>query len=260
MLKKLLAGLLAAMLVVSVTGCDRTVPVPPPGDDTSAASTASGEDMLADSALTNDQIHALAFGAVLGMRNDMDYKTLAGLPDSYIPDFKEGLEESWDVIDHATAIETLEWLKTEGHRLFYYDDAYNIYMGREETNDELNDFFKAEIDACQPVYDTLKEDYGYTDEELQNVNTTAAWDYDRMVTVARWCYFVGYISEDEAWTYINTAVEMAKADYTSWREYFAGVLYGRTMFSEAIAVSVADKNIADALLLDENSIYNAVAF
>lgn len=70
---------------------------------------------------------------------------------------------------------------------------------------------------------------GYKEQELKQINTLAAWDYGRAVFVARDCYHVGYLSEEEAWQYITLAVLNATNTYSNWREYIAAYILGRAI-------------------------------
>lgn len=214
--------------------------------------------------MNDEQLRALAFGAVLTTRNPMDYNTLEGGPDIFVQSTKQGLVDSWDVTDRESAIETLDWLRDEGHHYtpdpeyYSFDEVYQIIMGQVESDPEELAFFSAEVAACEAVTKALMEDFDYTEEELAAITTVSAWDYDRLVTITRWCYGNEYITEDEAWAYINTAAEKGSADYDDWRGYFAGVLYGRAIWSEDAKFS--DQALAKELLQDSDSIYQKVSF
>lgn len=219
---------------------------------------------------TTEQTRALAFGAVLSTRNDMTFKgNLFGVSDAYQKEYIGSLEEWWDIRDTESAIEALEWLKTEGHGFsnedyYGFDDAYNYYMGREtglpeDEEEYIAESFAVELPGIEDVRNKLISEFGYTELELDEITTLRAWDYDRLVTVARWCYGVGYITEDEAWSYINFATEQGEKDYTSWRTYLAGVIIGRTIWNESSTMESDDEEIVRDLL-SSSSIYNQVSF
>lgn len=45
----------------------------------------------------------------------------------------------------------------------------------------------------------------FAKSDFDQVNTMAAWDLDRAVNIARWSYILGYITEEQAWGYIERA-------------------------------------------------------
>lgn len=248
-----------ALALLALTGCDSL-----PGGQSTPPASAPAASGPAASQFSEEQLRALAFGAVLTARNPMNYDSLPGMAGIFTEAIKEVLVESWDITDRDTAIETLDWLRDEGHHLpvdpeyYSYDEIFQIVTGQVEAQPEELAAFEAEAASCRAVTQALTENYGYTEEELAAVTTVSAWDYDRLVTVARWCYGAEYITEEEAWAYINEAATRGTGDYTSWRTYFAGVMYGRVIWSEDSTFT--DGDIADELLEDSSSIYNQVTF
>ncbi|MDR2423405.1 MAG: DUF1266 domain-containing protein [Prevotellaceae bacterium] len=57
-----------------------------------------------------------------------------------------------------------------------------------------------------------------------------AWDFGRIIFVCRAAFSLGYISEDEAWQYIDNVTDMAKKLYTNWEDYATSYLLGRAMW------------------------------
>lgn len=55
------------------------------------------------------------------------------------------------------------------------------------------------------------------------------WDAGRLVFMARLCYDAKYISEEEAWEYIDIAYEMVKERYTSWHDLVISFIIGHAM-------------------------------
>lgn len=230
--------------------------------------------------LTDEQQRALVFGSVLAVRNDMDFISVYGcdetikasLGDSYktedrseyLETFKEGymdvLESGWDITDTDSALETLDWLKDEGHRISLDEEVYGFDEIFELIKKGETEGLEDEAGACEDVFTALKENYDYTEEELNAVNTVSAWDFDRLVVVARWCYTADYITEEEMWKYINAAAEQGAKDYDSWRTYFAGAALGRAIWSGGDGFDSRMEAIADQLLQDNASIYNTISF
>ena len=247
--KFLFIALMIALTIVSCKGKEKEA----------TADTAAQTEATADTSdnkkeekgkLTKEQENALVFGAVLTTKNGMSFNDLEA------EDYKDAsiqvLGSSWDVKDTATAKETLEALLTQGHRADV-DPAL-----AELRTPEAAAGNSAEYQAYEDVKKNLTSDYGYTAEQIDGIKTISAWDYDRLVNVARFSYSAGYITEQEMWDYINKAVTQAKNDYNSWKEYFAGVMLGRTLaYGQPFSSS---KTQADELLKSADSPYKTHPF
>ena len=244
---KLLIGAFIVLTIVSCKGKEEKA-----GSVDTAAQTETSEAPTKEKKgkLTKEQENALVFGAVLSSRNGMSFNDLqaAEYKDASI----QVLNSAWDVTDTATAKETLESLLAEGHR------ADTDPMLAELRTPEAATANSAEFQAYEDVKKNLVDNYGYTAEQIDGLKTTSAWDYDRLVNVARFSYSAGYITEQEMWDYINKAVTQAKNDYNSWEEYFAGVMLGRTLsYGQPFADSKAQ---ADELLKNADSVYKTHSF
>lgn len=185
---------------------------------------------------------------------------------SELDSYESVLESAWGIIDRDTALETLEWLAVEGHHIstdanyYGYDEILALLKGGQAKLIEEEAKLENELLAYNEVVNILQTDYGYTEEEIHNIKTLAAWDYDRLVTLARWCYGCGYVTADEAWEYIDFAAQQGTGSYDGWRSYFAGVLIGRAIWSEDAGFDSGNKKIADQLLNSQGSIYDKTEF
>lgn len=225
------------------------------------------------SQLTDGERRALAFGAVLATRNRMDFDSLFGhtADDNAASRIRRqrsarsALQGGWGIRNGEDAVEMLERL-LDGlhHRNFNdgmgFDHIFDIAMERSRGSLVDRTLFGDRIEAVHVVTDVLISRYGFTEEELARVTTVSAWDFDRMVTVARLAYIAGWLTEEQAWYYIHRAAEAGAADYTDWRSYFAGVMYGRAIWSSDRFFTPENARIAEALLSSSESIYNEVPF
>jgi hypothetical protein len=105
--------------------------------------------------------------------------------------------------------------------------------------------------------ETLKRDYGFTDETLNGIVSLAAFDYDRLVTLGRWCVKAGYITEDDYFDYAGAAALSAEHYYSGWEQYSAAVMLGRAI---SAGWSASETQIADILLKSEESPYKKYSF
>ncbi len=97
----------------------------------------------------------------------------------------------------------------------------------------------------------LHDFYANIDAET-NQRTLFAWDYGRLVNVARWSYSVGYISEDEAWRYITPSGKYLQLNYHSWEDYGKNYLAGRDFWLQDIEASAEFRRVFKRLI-DPNS-------
>ena len=245
--KKLLIALFFVLTIVSCKGKEKNVNTADKATQTESSSPAKKE---AKGELTKEQENALVFGAVLTTRNGMPFDKLQA--EEYKDASVQVLSSAWDVTDTKTAKETLEYLLAEGHRA----EVDSILP--ELRTPEAASKNSAEFKAYEDVKKNLIDNYGYTAEQIDGIKTISAWDYDRLVNVARFSHSAGYITEQEMWDYINKAVTQAKSDYNSWEEYFAGVMLGRSIaYGQPFADS---KTEADQLLKGADSVYKTHSF
>jgi len=85
------------------------------------------------------------------------------------------------------------------------------------------------LDAFIGARDLLINVLGYTEDELLNISSLAAWDYGRVAFVARYSVAAGFLEEEEAWEYIKIAADRASELYTDWREFTAAHILGRAL-------------------------------
>jgi hypothetical protein len=209
-------------------------------------------------------------GAVLATRNNMSYDFLEGhdpgglFSRSFTEGNKIALARDWGITNRFEATEMMDSLVDGRHHKPHgdnvgYDYIFAIATGRQTPTAAEKLLYADRIAAVEAVTEALTSDFGYTQAELARITTVSAWDYDRLVTVSRMCYSSGYFTEEQTWAYITKAAAAGSADYDDWRGYFAGVMYGRAIWSRHASFNSDNARIATALLL-EDSIYDTVFF
>ncbi len=88
-----------------------------------------------------------------------------------------------------------------------------------------------------------------------------AWYAGNLVDIARFCFAAKYISEEEAWRYIEQAWDWVKDRYSSWQEYGEAFLKGHQAWWQSSTIVddrardlfIADVQKALPILLDPNN-------
>lgn len=213
-------------------------------------------------ALSPDEQRAIAYGAVLSSKNDMHFDTIELYGDK--KRYSELLENSWGITDSVSAKNTLDWLVEEGHRTttrenIGYNDIFKIYRGNSTLSEETKEFisreYKDQFEAIKKLEKIFDEDYFFPPELMNNITTVSAWDYDRLVTVARWCNAAEYITRKEAWSYIFKAVEFGTPEYENWEAYIAATIMGRIIWNESSEIDKIDLDTIEELLSKDSILW-----
>lgn len=224
-----------------------------------------------DSTLSNEQQHALSVGSIMRIaRGEVVNALTSNDDDAYL--IADTIKNQWDVYDHDSAIHTLDWLKNEGHRDIYIavkqiTETTEWYLAEDSIrtglplmiNIDTSDEEAAEgvMRRALSFYDNMKQiiriNKNSGEGPLSYPETISSWDYGRLVNMSCWSYECGYITEDEAWSYITYALEQVKKDYSSWSEYAETYLFGRKVWSIDDDLYDSMEEIVHLLLNADNS-------
>ncbi len=168
------------------------------------------------------------------------------------------LSSAYDIVNRDSALETLEWLKERGHR-YYFEAIKGLVAGDANSIDEtilseeeLPNTFDYINNLNSTLEQLIEEKFIQQKGDLRDCSILA-WDMGRLVFVARCCYDMGYVSENEAWDYIDHAHQACTAVYNSWRELANGYIIGRCMWSGESMMLPGLMGISKDLLKDKNS-------
>lgn len=75
----------------------------------------------------------------------------------------------------------------------------------------------------------IADGLGTDQNAVEQVKSAYAWDICRAVSLAKWCYWVGYLTETETWEYMQRASEVAVTKGENWSDYTISFLLGRTI-------------------------------
>lgn len=169
-----------------------------------------------DARYSNTPIHseekrALAHGAILAHFNGEQplVMQLTKREDDYI----YGLRNQWGITDRDSAIKALDDLME-----LKKSKQMDKHVPQTKENPEF-----------QKLYEQMSAELNIPVEELRKVDSTYAWDTTRAISIARWSFWTGYITEEEAWSYIVKASSIAQSEGKNWGEYTCSFLLGRLL-------------------------------
>lgn len=208
--------------------------------------------------LSAEQFAAINIGAINAEQTGYFCDSLS--TGSSVEEIKENLSEYYGITDRETALETLEWLFSSGHRV-YFDAIKGVVSGREAQIDgsALDEDDMARVkEYISNLRESLGDLIGYDFIKLNQPadlyrQSIAAWDMGRLVLVTRCCFDSGYLSEEEAWRYIFDAHRLSKESYASWEDFAGGYVIGRAMWSGNTMSLTGIISITQMLLEDEES-------
>ena len=211
--------------------------------------------------LTNEELFGISLSLIIAEQNGAYVDSLE-VGDTDFPQ-KQMMQRNWRIYDSDSAIDFMESRMHEGHRKLF-NRLLEIYIQQDCVDAVHIDFTGTEFESKKydEDFDDEDEGEGETDDyaldwqdviiylenldavyELDDANAwfgdmeddlvvgTDAWDFGRIVFVARVCYTLGYISESEAWMYINKMVKMARQKFDNWDSYATSYVLGRAMWS-----------------------------
>ncbi len=156
--------------------------------------------------LTEEQKRVLTFGAILFCYRYE--KVFDMLPKGRLETIVYGLKNQWGINN-----------STEAKQVFN-----NLLMLKRSSEFDQYQRNTPEWTKTQSrIAKELKMDIA----EVQRTTSTYAWDTCRAVSLARWCFWVGYITEDEMWSICNRAAEIASGKGIDWNDYTVSFMLGR---------------------------------
>jgi hypothetical protein len=139
------------------------------------------------------------------------------------------LRRDWGITTRAELLETLDSMEKGGHAASFRVVKEIIYQVSNAEND-------AEITAILSKYEwdqtkINRFQYVYANWDKYQNCTLKAWDLGRNISLCRWGYTVGFITEDEAWEKIFRYARQIQSLYNSWEEYGYDYFRGRVFWA-----------------------------
>ena len=152
---------------------------------------------------------AMVYGAVLA--RSRGESVLSMIPKERIETYREGMKKSWNIIDEQSAVASINALLQ-----LQKSSGFDEFIRTHETNKELN-----------RIYARISRELDLPEEEVKMVRSTYAWDICRAVNVAKWCFWIGYLTESQFYGCLDRCNEIVARLGKDWTEYTCSFLLGR---------------------------------
>ncbi|MFK7740312.1 MAG: DUF1266 domain-containing protein [Planctomycetota bacterium] len=210
--------------------------------------------------LSPQQVRSMATGGVLCQMNGMPVDDIDTGFDASSE--IQALQHWWGIGNHEDAVDRLDWLIAEGHRVAFEKLKHVIGdASPKEARARIEAAF-ADLDERAFFLDCHKNllsgiatmhKKGYLDSGEDAIRGIGGWDFGRVAYVARMSHAVGYIDEETAWYYMDRATDLAQEAADSWKEHALAFLIGRIFWNGFSDTMPAMIQIADAHLKREDS-------
>ncbi len=170
------------------------------------------------------------------------------------------VEEYWEISNQDQAIEILQSLhnKNEDENM---DIVYKAFEDKENYVEILKSNLPDEDGAFEYYLNIFRTLNNVVPELIeQNIITAfsqikktkdSGWNYGRSVFLARCCYELGYLSENELKEYLAKSHTDLKKYCSTWKEYTTSYIFGRAIWGGANNSGMVQ--IANDLLNNDNS-------
>lgn len=197
---------------------------------------------------------ALAASAMLTERNRHRHDLLGGAEqsDATVRATRRLLSEWWGVNNRDDLLRALKWIDDSGHRTEFERLLAKLTPMSAEQRADLHDKMKHD--------QVLAHRVSFVERHAARLGPKSliGWDYTRFISLCRWGYLVGHLSEQEAWLRIMRAARLLQRTFDSWRDLGENYLIGREFWSPEETAQTGDlyRIAYRRLLIDSKSPWN----
>lgn len=159
--------------------------------------------------LTEQQKRLLTFGAIL-FYHRME-KILGFVPEERLDKYIYGLSQQWEISNAEEAKETL-------------NDLLNL-----QRSSEFQPFIEQASADVTKIQKEIAKGLGIELSVVEQTKSAYGWDICRAVSLTKWCYWSGYLTEAETWNIMEKAAAIAGEHGKDWTDYTVSFLLGRTI-------------------------------
>jgi hypothetical protein len=180
------------------------------------------------------------------------------------PVTKKLLQDYWDIYSSEDAKEILSSL-IEKNNDTYISVLYEAY----ENKENYVEILKSGLPGDENIFQQYLQIYRKLDDVIPDIimqglfenyselarTKDAGWNYGRASFIARCCFEMGYLSENELKQYLETSYIGLKKFCKTWREYTSSYVYGRVLSGASHNGGMI--SVAEDLLNNKKSPLNA---
>lgn len=160
---------------------------------------------------------------------------------------KLALSTCWGINNREDALNTIQWLKEEGHRTFFDDVASIVSQATDAQYKILLDGYTGDEYFLDYIEFAREHRNDIGEESL------LAWDYCRLIGILEDCYYLGYITREEAIKEIISAAQVLQENFPSWEAMAQNHLLGRKFWDKNAFGTEELNQTVDWLLTDKSS-------
>ncbi|WP_158963486.1 DUF1266 domain-containing protein [Myroides fluvii] len=152
------------------------------------------------------------------------------------------LEDYWQLFDKADALEILSDLQNRNQDK-YIDIVYRAFEDKENyvailksnlpAEEEVFNYYLAIYKDLNNLVPELIEEGVVQNFAILRQIKDAGWNYGRGAFLARCCFDMGYLTEEEIKDYLEQSYIGIKTYCSSWKEYTVSYIFGRALWSGA---------------------------
>jgi hypothetical protein len=182
----------------------------------------------AQTSITPQQAWALGCSAILTERNHnrhdllgMKFRTPKNIEDCN----RFLIVSGWDIKNRDDLLDSLIWIENGGHRQSFQQWGEKLLPLTDEEYQNLLTEHQSDVELLNEIKITKKYFISLGDKSL------FGWDYSRYISLCRWGYLAGYLSEEEAWQKIMPVARLLQDKFDSWQDLGENYLIGRRFWS-----------------------------
>lgn len=152
---------------------------------------------------------AMGYGAVLACYRGEPILSL--IPKERTDVYRQGMNQQWEIVDESSAVSVINALLQ-----LQRSEKYDEFIRTHQTNKDLN-----------KIYVQIAKELNLPEEEVRAIQSTYAWDIGRAVSVAKWCFWIGYLTEEQFYRCLDECMNIVLQRGRDWTEYTCSFLLGR---------------------------------
>ena len=121
---------------------------------------------------------AMGYGAILACYRGEQILSL--IPKEPTDVYRQGMNKQWEIVDEQSAVNAINGLLS-----LQRSQKYDEFIRTHSTNKDLN-----------KIYARIAQELNLPEEDVRAIQSTYAWDIGRAVSVAKWCFWIGYLTEE----------------------------------------------------------------